>query len=135
MKRIAAILVSLVLFSITLCAQEAGNRSYGGQKRKPLVNTGVLTGNADDKTRVYYVEANVLMNVKADAYVAVFGVVQEGPTSAESNTKLDTQINGFMKDLDVLGVKKGDVFVDFINQNKVYDYTTSANAVTEILGF
>ena len=131
MKRIAAILVSLVLFSVALLGQEAGNRSYGTQRRKPLVNTGILTGNADDKTRVYYVEANVLMNMKPDAFVAVFAVVQEGPTSAESNTKLDTQISGFIKDLDGLGIKKGDVFVDFINQNKVYDYTTSANTVTE----
>ena len=131
MKRVAAILVYLILFTITLCAQEAGNRSYGGQKRKPLVNTGVLTGNAEDKTRVYYVEANVLMNVKADAYVAVFGVVQEGPTSAESNSKLDTEISGFIKDLDGLGIKKCDVFVDFINLNKIYDYTANGSTVTE----
>src|SRR6188508_599833 len=119
MKRGAAILVFLLLFSVALSAQEAGNRSYGTQRRKPLVNTGILTGNADDKTRVYFVEANVLMNMKPDAFVAVFAVVQEGTTSAESNTKLDTQISGFIKDLDSLGIKKGDVFVDFINQNKV----------------
>jgi len=131
MKKIAAILVSLILFSVALSAQEAGNRSYGTQRRKPLVNTGILTGNADDKTRVYFVEANVLMNMKPDAFVAVFAVVQEGTTSAESNTKLDTQISGFIKDLDSLGIKKGDVFVDFINQNKVYDYTTSGSTVTE----
>jgi uncharacterized protein YggE len=131
MKRVAAILVSLVLFSVAILGQEAGNRSYGTQRRKPLVNSGILTGSADDKTRVYYVEANVLMNMKPDAFVAVFAVVQEGPTSAESNTKLDTQISGFTKDLDGIGIKKGDVFVDFINQNKVYDYTTNANTVTE----
>jgi uncharacterized protein YggE len=131
MKKIAAILVSLISFSVALSAQEAGNRSYGTQRRKPLVNTGILTGNADDKTRVYYVEANVLMNVKPDAFVAVFAVVQEAPTSAESNAKTDTQISGFIKDLEGLGIKKGDVFVDFINQNKVYDYTTSGSTVTE----
>jgi len=131
MKIVAAILVFLLLFSVALSAQEAGNRSYGTQRRKPLVNTGILTGNADDKTRVYFVEANVLMNMKPDAFVAVFAVVQEGPTSAESNAKLDTQIGGFTKDLEGLGIKKGDVFVDFINQNKVYDYTTSGSTVTE----
>jgi len=131
MKRVAATLVCLVLFSMALFAQEAGNRSYGTQRRKPQVDSGILTGNADDKTRVYYVEANVLMNMKADAYVAIFGVVQEGPTSAESNSKLDTQISGFVKDIESLGVKKGDTFVDFINLNKIYDYTTSGSTVTE----
>jgi len=116
---------------MALFAQEAGNRSYGTQRRKPQVDSGILTGTTDAKSQIYFVEANVLMNMKADAYVAIFGVVQEGPTSAESNSKLDTQISGFVKDLESLGVKKGDTFVDFINLNKVYDYTTSGSTVTE----
>lgn len=125
-------LIALIMFSCTLAiAQESGNRAYGTPKRKPTVNSGVLTAIPDGKTQVYFIEANVLMNMKADAYIAVFGVVQEAPTSGESNNKTDAAIRQFITNLEVLGVKRGDIFVDFITQNKVYDYTASGTTVTE----
>jgi uncharacterized protein YggE len=124
--------IALILFSSSfVVAQESGNRAYGTPRRKPQVNSGVLTAVPDGKAQVYFVEANVLVNMKADAYVAVFGVVQEAPSAAESNSKSDALIRDFIKDLEGLGIKRGDVFVDFITQNKVYDYTTSGNTVTE----
>lgn len=126
------VLVALILFSSTLViAQESGNRAYGTPRRKPVINSGALTAIPDGKTPIYFVEANVLMNMKADSYVAVFGVVQEAPTAAESNGKTDASINGFTKDLEGMGIKRGDVFVDFITQNKVYDYTANGTTVTE----
>ena len=112
-------------------AQEAGNRAYGTQRRRPQTSSGVLTGSTDGKAQVYFVEANVLMNMKADTYVAVFGLVQDGATSAESNGKVNTQVAGFIRDLESLGIKRGDTFVDFITQNKIYDYTANAITVTE----
>jgi uncharacterized protein YggE len=125
-------LVALILFSSTLLiAQESGNRAYGTPRRKPIINSGALTATPDGKKQVYFVEANVLINMKADAYVAVFGVAQEAPTAAESNSKTDASINSFTKDLEGIGIKRGDIFVDFITQNKVYDYTTSGTTVTE----
>jgi uncharacterized protein YggE len=130
MNRFAVILIFL-LFSAGTFAQEAGNRSYGTQRRKPQENTGVLTGNSDSASQIYFVEANVLLNMKPDAFVAVFGAVQEAPTSAESNSKLDAQIAGFINDLGNLGINRHDIFVDFINQNKVYDYATNGSTVTE----
>ena len=71
------------------------------------------------------------MNMKADAYVAVFGLSQEGANAAESNSKINQLIAGLTRDLDGLGIKRNDIFVDFITQNKVYDYTTSGNVTTE----
>jgi len=126
------VLIALVLFSSTaIIAQESGNRAYGTPRRKPVISSGVLTAVPDGKTQVYFVEANVLLNMKADAYIAVFGVVQEAPTSAESNAKTDAAISGFTKDLDGIGIKRSDIFIDFITQNKVYDYTANGNTVTE----
>lgn len=124
-------LIVLVSFCLTFAfAQESGNRTYGTQRRKPPTNSGVLTASVNNR-EVYFVEANVLVNMKADAYVAVFGLVQEAPTAAESNGKINTQVAGFSRDLESLGIKRSDVFVDFITQNKVYDYTTSGNVTTE----
>jgi uncharacterized protein YggE len=125
-------LITLILFCSTFSlAQESGNRTYGTQRRKPPVNSGVLTGSVDGKQQIYFVEAIVLINMKADDYVGVFALVQEAPTSAESNTKVNSQVTGFIKDLEGLGIKRSEIFVDFIAQNKVYDYTTSGNTVTE----
>ena len=131
MRKICWLTIFVLLCPIFVFAQESGNRTYGTQRRKPQTNSGVLTGSTDAKQQVYFVEANVLMNMKADAYVAVFGLVQEAATSAESNSKINAQVAGFIKELESLGIKRTDIFVDFITQNKVYDYTTSGNTVTE----
>jgi len=132
MKKILSLIV-LVIFSSTLVfAQEAGNRAYGTSRRKPTVNSGVLTATGPDgKGLLYFVEANVLLNVKADSYVAVFGVVQEAPTAAESNAKTDGAISQFTADLEKLGIKRADTFTDFITQNKIYDYATNGSTTTE----
>lgn len=132
MKKLSFLIGLVLICSGFVLAQESGNRTYGTQRRKPQVNSGALTGGVLNKD-VYFVEANVAMNMKADAYVAVFGLVQGGQTAAESNNKVNAQIVAFTRDLEDLGIKRGDVFVDFITQNKVYDYTTSGSVTTEKL--
>ncbi|MDQ6787160.1 MAG: SIMPL domain-containing protein [Acidobacteriota bacterium] len=130
----AFLLFGLLFFASAVCfAQESGNRAYGTQRRKPQTNSGVLVGNVSGGREVYYVEANVAMNMKADEYIAVFGLVQEAPTAAESNGKVNAQAAGFIHDLENLGIKRGDTFIDFITQNKVYDYTTTGSVTTEKL--
>jgi len=131
MRTMLWLFVLVSLGPVVAPAQEAGNRAYGTQRRRPQTSSGVLTGSTDGKAQVYFVEANVLMNMKADTYVAVFGLVQDGATSAESNGKVNTQVAGFIRDLESLGIKRGDTFVDFITQNKIYDYTANAITVTE----
>ncbi len=131
MRKILWLFVLVLFCPIFAIAQEAGNRAYGTPRRKPQINSGVLTGSTDGKAQVYFVEANVLMNMKADTFIAVFGLVQEAATPAESNSKINAQVAGFIKDLESLGIRRGDIFVDFITQNKIYDYTTSGSAVTE----
>jgi len=131
MRKILWLFVLVLFCPIFAIAQESGNRAYGTPRRKPQINSGVLTGSTDGKAQVYFVEANVLMNMKADTFIAVFGLVQEAATPAESNSKINAQVAGFIKDLESLGIRRGDIFVDFITQNKIYDYTTSGSAVTE----
>lgn len=124
---------SLLFFVSSIClAQESGNRNYNAQRRKPTTNSGdlLVTSNGKD---IYMVEASVAMNVKADAYVAVFGLSQEAPTAAESNNKVNALIAAFTRELNALGVKSSDIYVDFITQNKVYDFTTAGSVTTEKL--
>lgn len=132
MKRISSLIILLTLGLSLAQAQESGNRNYNAQRRRPQTNSGVLTGTSNGR-EVYFIESNVAMNVKADAYVAVFGLAQTGANAAESNSKINAQIAAFTRDLEALGIRRNDVFVDFITQNKVYDYTTTGNVTTEKL--
>lgn len=116
-------------------AQEAGNSAYNSARRK---TSGVTVGNlyaVDQKDAVQssFIEANVLMNVKADEYLAVFGLSQEGATLLDGNKKIDIQINDFINSLKTLGVKDNDVFIDFITQNRVYDFGVAGNTAREKL--
>ncbi len=131
MKKALLIISIITALAASVIAQESGNRAYGGQRRRPQASTGVLsTGD----NRGLFIEVNVLLNAKADAYVVVFGVAQEGTTADVSNTKVNDVISNFSKSLNSLGITKTDIYVDFITQNKVYEYKTSdANVVTEEL--
>jgi uncharacterized protein YggE len=83
-----------------------------------------------------FVEANVLMNVKADEYLAVFGVMQEGETVAECIEKMDALIQEFSEALAQLGVAEDDLFVDFVAQNKIYGFEVMNDIAREkLVGF
>jgi uncharacterized protein YggE len=137
MRKASLLIFGLLFFvNLNVSAQESGNRVYGNQgyynqqKHQPQINSGVL---ATDK-RYYSVEASVLMNLKPDAFVAVFGIQQEGANPAESNGKLNTRLAQFNTALSALGVRPEDIFVDFITQNKVYNYKAQGNDVMEVFG-
>ncbi|MCY7374904.1 MAG: hypothetical protein LH472_02890, partial [Pyrinomonadaceae bacterium] len=68
MRKISSLIILVLLGASFIRAQESGNRNYNAQRRKPLTNSGVLVGTSNNK-EVYFVEANVAMNMKADAYV------------------------------------------------------------------
>jgi len=132
MKKVSCLVILLLLGLSFVQAQESGNRNYNQQRRRPLASSGVLVGTSNGR-EVYFIEANVAMNVKADAFVAVFGLAQTGANAAESNAKINAQIAAFTRDLSNLTIKSTDIFVDFITQNRVYDYTTTGNVTTERL--
>jgi uncharacterized protein YggE len=115
----------------TASGQEAGNRIYGNtgyyqQKRNSQVNTGML-GNHEG----YSIEASVLTNLKPDAFVVVFGINDEGSNAATSNEKVNSKITNLTQRLKSLGIDSNDVFIDFITQNRVYDFTVAGTQATE----
>lgn len=149
MRHIKGLLVPVLAFCIAtepVFAQEAGNsvyreagnksyanQQYGNQNTRPGEPAlgDLLYYDHKDLELAPYVEAYVLMNVKADEFIAVFGVAQEGPTSAESNRKVDKLVADLLAGLQPLGVTQSDVFVDFITQNPVYDYNVSGRTARE----
>jgi uncharacterized protein YggE len=83
-----------------------------------------------------FVDANVLINVKADAFVAVFGIGQEGLTVAESTQKMDVAVRQLTAAVRALNIADDDIFVDFVAQPKIYGFELSGDIARErIEGF
>jgi uncharacterized protein YggE len=81
-----------------------------------------------------FVDASVLMNVKADEYVAVFGISEEGKTLEEAQRNMDAAIRNFTNGLKALKIAPTDYFIDFVAQNRIYGYDTSKeNLAKEIV--
>lgn len=125
------LLVFIVAGSLTCIAQEAGNRQYGGgANRRANPSNGVIFGSENkDLVPAQYIEAYVLLNSAPDEYVAVFGVAQEAPTSAESNSKVNAQLDQFLKAITKLGIAKSDTFIDLITQNRVYSFVPGTDNI------
>lgn len=134
MKKTLWILVVLVFVNSFGFGQERSNSStYGNTQRRPVFGTGDLAGieSTKDVTQVYFLEATVLMNVRADEYVASFGVQAEGATSALSEQAVDSKIDAFRSRLTAIGISE--TFVDFINQAPFYEFDAAGRTATEKL--
>lgn len=127
----------------TLCqAQVSGNLGYSeshAKERAKLRERGkrVLPQTELPPTSTTtFVEAEVMMNVKADEYVAVFGVAQEGATTEECAQKLDSTVRQFTDALRPLGINKPELHVDFISQTKIYGFEVAGDTAREkLVGF
>lgn len=135
MKKAFLMLGLLFFANLSGFAQEGGNRIYGNQgysqnKRTPATNAGtLLTGDGGN----FLIEASVLLNLKPDSFVAVFGVAQEAANADESNAKVNARIGDFVRNLNALGITGSDTYVDFIAQNKTYDYQIKGDVAEQYL--
>ena len=138
------IIVSLLLLAAALAgecfAQASGGVGYaqsGSGRARAEANErakrATQQGEQPPSATSMFVDASVLMNVRADEYVAVFGLLQECATVAECNEKMDATVAEFTAGLRQLGVKAEDVYVDFASQNKIYAYQIAGDVAREKL--
>lgn len=133
----------LVALYVTACpAQTGGNVTYsgaGGKARAEQAERARRTLTREElppSPTGTFVEAAVLMNVKADEYVALFGIAREGESVADAGRKTDATVRGFTDALKPLGVGKDDVHVDFVGQTKVYGFEVTGDIAREkLVGF
>ena len=137
----------LLFLSVVVCAgvsrahsQVSGNVAYSqpGKSREAAKlnerNKRMEVG-APSPTAMY-VDASVLMNVRADEHVAVFAVMQECAAVQECDQKMSAAVAEFSAALRQLGVAAGDIFVDFTAQNKIYGFELGeAVAREKLAGF
>jgi uncharacterized protein YggE len=141
-RRLIVGLLGLLVFPAYSPAQVGGNVGYaqaGGRARAEQNEHNARVVSKDEmppSANSMFVDAHVLMNVRADQYVAVFGIMQEGDTILDCNRKMDATIKQFTEDLKALGISSDDLFVDFIAQNRTYAFEVAGNLAKEkLLGF
>jgi uncharacterized protein YggE len=143
MKKSLIACLAVLLAAPAVCrAQVSGNIAFleGGGKARAEQNERqkrVLTEHELPPTGTsMFVEANVLMNVRADEYVAVFGVLREGESVAQCVEKMAAAIEEFSAALGELGIGEDDLFVDFVAQNKIYGFEIIDDIAREkLVGF
>lgn len=120
MKRTFLILLISGLCALSVPGQESGNRNYNrNNDNRKAPTTGLVYNNGET-----VIEAYVLLNAPPDEFIAVFGAAQVATTAVESNQKVNEQIGQFLSAAERLGVTRSDTFVDFITQNRVYNFSS-----------
>ncbi len=117
---------SVMLFQIAF-AQFSGNQVYKNYNQSSISAYYPESKQffATDSTLVFNV--NILLNQKADQFKITLGVNEEAETPKLSIEKINKRISDYLKRISALGIKKEDVFVDFISQTKVYDFEIEPN--------
>jgi len=69
----------------------------------------------------FYVEANVMMNTKADEYVIILGTMQIAETVESCHQLINKRIDNFINSLSNLGIKREQVYIDFISQFPIFE--------------
>ena len=140
---LALITALLTGISIDVLAQAAGNRSmanvgYSHQRPQVPINPSPRTNlSVSDPSQTSIVlEADVMINVPASSYVAIFSATQKGESVAATDEKMNARINKLSAKLEEQGVPKEDIHVDFISLVPMYDVEmvnkTFSNAANEV---
>lgn len=119
--------------------QAAGNWYYNQSKSGKSMDYAGSINNANEaynyhlpQQQAYYpvyssndtsftINANVMMNVKADEYVIIFATSQIGETIESCHDVINKRIDNFISSVLPLGVKKEDVYIDFISQFPIFE--------------
>ena len=124
-RKCKLIIALLLLNVLSVSAQISGNQVYGknnyngnNYNQETLPNNSKVSINDN----VLSVSVKILLNKKADGFVMTLGLNEEDETVAGCSKKITARITGFIEKMKSLGVKKENVYIDFISQTKIYDF-------------
>ena len=110
--------LSVALMSTMLgFGQASGNLNYQNRGRNSLNNNNFSVDFPTNYEMV--VSAKGLANIKADAFVAIFSVVQTGKTAEEATSLMSQRLSPV---LSALKTKNMEAFVDMISFVPMYEY-------------
>lgn len=127
-KRWLGILV-LVAMAQAGWAQVSGNqvnrRASRSERESP--EAAVLPGQLALTDSTFLLSANVMQHVKADSYVAVFGLRQEASSVAATEKRLAARVQHFTQRLKQLGIDGKEIYTDIIAQERIKDVRITRN--------
>ncbi|MBZ0212692.1 MAG: SIMPL domain-containing protein [Nitrospirae bacterium] len=80
-----------------------------------------------------FVDAGVMINVKADSFVAVFGISVEGEDLEKARSRMAETLEAFRSNLRQAGVRPEDVNDDFVSQNRIYGFEVAGDLAKEVV--
>ena len=113
MRTAFGMFVVLLIYCVSLFAQEGGNRVNQGQqlqqgkdvtRRQPNYPGSTSDSVVSDQpnllvTQYQFVDAKILTSLETKGYIAVFGLVQQADKVSDANKKLDDQISAFLRSI------------------------------------
>lgn len=96
------------------------NRNYNSNAAYPVQDQYRYSYYSTPNDTVLYIETNSIMNVKADSYIAVFGLAQIGETVENSHELINSRIQKFIESCKTLGITEKDIYIDFISQAPIF---------------
>jgi uncharacterized protein YggE len=143
MQRLFLIVLTILIASPHFCpGQVGGNLGYAQSGAKARAEQReqakrMIVDKAQPPTATTtFVEADVLINVKADEFVAVFGISQEGTTVEECSQKMQRVVKEFTDSLKAMAIADNDLFLDFVTQTKIYGFEVAGDIAQEkLVGF
>jgi len=122
MKKVIIIVLALSISIANVVAQVRGNASFTSTSNPQYAI--VLPPQHINNRIAYSNEINVsikgMVNVRADSYVAIFGLTQSGKTAAEVNELMDKRIQSIANSLS--SNKNINIYVDMLSFVPVYEY-------------
>lgn len=115
MKTMKIFFTTLIILIITNSSfgQSAGNAIYNNpyvtSPRKVNVNVNNPSGN------YVILQADVMINVNATSYTAIFSATQNGITSTETDSLLTIRLELIKDGLKQIGIKESDIHIDVIS--------------------
>lgn len=134
-KQIIAFLLFMGLLN-QVFGQAKGNINYQEQFRQNSANLNQfsnrrtsLNASFTPSTDSYFINdstmeigANVLINVRAQEYVAILSISQAGKTAKVCNETIENRIQSFGQGLQQQGFRSEDIYVDFISQIPTFEF-------------
>lgn len=127
MKKILLLLLAAAIcsfVSIKIFAQAAGNSVYANQNNTGYSNSGNVDLGLQQPSNYSFsnmLEANVMINIKATAYTAIFSLTQHGNTIEEVESGMTSRIAIFKNHLQQTGIVESQIFVDPVSLVPQYE--------------
>lgn len=132
-KRLSTLLAIALINVAVVGAQVGGNAVYqqNYKSRDSKGEKALHQSFLSDTTLL--LQARILLNQPADFYQAVFGVSIEAKTIPDCHTLMNQKLTAFIKAIEELGINREDYFIDYVSQNRVYDFERDGMILVEKL--